>query len=90
MEGTIGKVELSTRKFADFVVKNNCSRVVIAHNHPNGSCIPSKSDISATKYLCEILDTIEIELLDHIIVGRTGSISLRTSGHADAFEIKHS
>lgn len=85
MEGTIGKVELSTRKFADFVVKNNCSRVVIAHNHPNGPGIPSKDDIAATKYLFGVLDAIEIELLDHIIVGRTGSVSLRASGHTEIF-----
>lgn len=81
MEGTINKVELSTRKFADFVIKNNCSRVVIAHNHPNGSCLPSSEDVEVTKYLADFLKVLEIELLDHIVVGRTGSFSMFTSKH---------
>lgn len=81
VEGTIGKVELSTRRFTDFVIRNNCSRVVIAHNHPNGPALPSSADVAATKELQEILSRIEITLLDHIIVGRTGSLSLHAQGY---------
>lgn len=81
VEGTIGKVELSTRRFTDFVIRNNCSRVVIAHNHPNGSALPSGADVAATRELQEIMSRIDITLLDHIIVGRTGSISLHAQGY---------
>jgi len=81
VEGTIGKVELSARRFTDFVVRNNCSRVVIAHNHPNGSALPSNADVASTKDLQKIMSTIEITLLDHIIVGRTGSISMLEKGY---------
>ncbi len=81
IEGTIGSVEISPRKFTDFVIKNNCSRVVIAHNHPNGSALPSNADIVATKNLIEIMEKIDITLLDHIIVGRTGSLSMRSRGY---------
>lgn len=81
LEGTISKVEFSTRKFTDFVIKNNCDRVVIAHNHPNGLALPSKEDIVATKELSEILSKLEISLVDHVIVGRAGSLSLRSTNH---------
>ncbi len=81
VEGTIGKVELSTRKFTDFVIRNNCSRVVIAHNHPNGPALPSSADVAATKELKEIMSRIDITLIDHIIVGRTGSLSLYAQGY---------
>lgn len=80
-EGTIGRVELTTRKFTDFVIKNNCNRVVIAHNHPNGIPLPSKEDIISTKELLNIFEKLEISMIDHIIVGRTGSYSLRSSEH---------
>lgn len=83
-EGTIGKVEVNTRKFTDFIIKNNCNRVVIAHNHPNGLAIPSKEDIATTAELIKIFDKLEISLVDHIIVGRTGSYSLRASEHSHA------
>lgn len=81
IEGSINKVQISTRRFTDFVIKNNCNRIVIAHNHPNGSCIPSKEDIVATKKLYDILSLIDITIVDHIIVGKTGSYSLRASEH---------
>ncbi|MBQ8614492.1 MAG: RadC family protein [Ruminiclostridium sp.] len=77
MEGTIGSVELSARKFTDFVVKNDSNRIVIAHNHPNGLALPSKDDIEATKELYAIFEKLDITLLDHIIVGRSGSCSMR-------------
>ncbi len=80
-EGTIGRVELTARKFTDFVIKNNSNRIVIAHNHPNGMPLPSKEDIISTKELLKIFEKLEISMVDHIIVGRTGSYSLRASEH---------
>lgn len=80
-EGTVGTVVINKRKFADFVIKNNCSRVVIAHNHPNGASLPSKQDVASTVEFAEFLYNLEIDLLDHIIVGRIGSLSMRASGY---------
>ncbi len=84
MEGTIGKVEISARKIADFAIRNQCDRVVLAHNHPNGASLPSRADLVITTDLARLLDAFEIELLDHIIIGRTGSYSLRSSANARA------
>lgn len=81
IEGTVGKAEFIARKFADFVIKNNCNRVVIAHNHPNGASLPSKEDLIVTKELYNLLEMLEISLVDHIIVGRTGSFSIRSKNH---------
>lgn len=79
INGTIGKVELSPRQIADFAVRNRCSRVVLAHNHPNGASMPSNSDISVTSMLARVLSGLDIELTDHIIVGMHGGISLRST-----------
>lgn len=81
-DGTIGKVRISARSIANFVIKNNCDRVVIAHNHPRGVCMPSKADLIVTKELVELLSELEIDLIDHIIVGSNGSLSLRSSNHS--------
>ena len=77
--GSPSKVRLSLRQFAEFVIRNNLSRIVIAHNHPNGTCLPSKEDIVCTKRLVEFLNMIDTELIDHIIVGRCGAYSIRSS-----------
>jgi len=77
--GTVGKVELPVRKITRSAFKNNCGRIVIAHNHPAGTSIPSRADVAATNDLREVLTKIEIELVDHIIVGRDGVTSMKGS-----------
>lgn len=83
-EGVIGlgnpaKVELPLRQFAEFIIKNHLSRIVISHNHPNGSFMPSNEDVYCTKKLIEFLMMIDTELIDHIVVGRGGTYSMRSS-----------
>lgn len=77
MEGDPGKVQLSQRKVLEFVLKNNCDRIALAHNHPGGSSQASRSDVNTTSDLAEFLDKIDIELVDHIIVGKYGAVSMR-------------
>lgn len=45
------------------------SAIVCVHNHPSGSPEPSAADVRVTRTLREAARTIEIELLDHVIVG---------------------
>ena len=52
-------------------------RIIIAHNHPAGSCQPSKSDEIATEELIKELTLHGIILLDHIICGRDGVFSMK-------------
>ncbi|MCL2754229.1 MAG: hypothetical protein FWD35_00730 [Oscillospiraceae bacterium] len=74
--GTLGKVEIPVRQIARSIIARNCSRIVIAHNHPTGTCMPSRVDIDTTKQLRAAFAQLETELLDHIVVGRDGAISM--------------
>jgi DNA repair protein RadC len=51
-------------------IRNGASALVCAHNHPSGDPAPSSADIRATRQLREAAAVIQIDLLDHIIVGR--------------------
>lgn len=82
-EGDPGKVSISSRKIVEFALKNNCDRLALAHNHPNGSSQASRNDISATSELVETLEGLGIELVDHIIVGKHGATSMHDSIMAD-------
>ncbi|MCL2109617.1 MAG: DNA repair protein RadC [Oscillospiraceae bacterium] len=84
-EGDFGKVQLSLRSFLKQVFKSGTDRVVIAHNHPNGGCIPSKNDIEITEELFKFLKKIDIELIDHIIVGKDGVWSMREHENPDVW-----
>lgn len=52
------------------------SAVVLVHNHPSGSIIPSDADHTVTEQLVAAGKTLGIELLDHLIVGEAGYVAL--------------
>lgn len=55
--------------------------VVMAHNHPSGDATPSQADKDATRLLNRALDTIEVRLLDHLVLARGGrAASFRALG----------
>lgn len=54
-------------------VRASAVAVVCAHNHPSGDPAPSAADIQVTKLLREAARAVDIELLDHLIVGRAGA-----------------
>jgi DNA repair protein RadC len=43
--------------------------MVVSHNHPSGDPAPSSADIKITRQLCEAAKILDIQLLDHVIVG---------------------
>lgn len=78
-EGDTSAVELSTRKLVETVLKRNPTCVIIAHNHPGGNALPSKADIELTEKCYEILKSINIKLLDHMILVSGDYISMAQS-----------
>lgn len=75
--GDPDSVFLSYRKLTEFVHKNNTNRVVLTHNHPNGIEMVSRNDINTTREVAELLDQLAVELVDHIVVGKTGATSMK-------------
>jgi DNA repair protein RadC len=47
----------------------SAAAIVCVHNHPSGDPGPSAADLSITKLLREASKTVEIDLLDHVIIG---------------------
>jgi DNA repair protein RadC len=78
--GRLGEVQIPVRRIVRSILKSNCSHLVIAHNHPAGSSIPSRADVDSTKRMRNTCLELEVELVDHIIVGRDGVTSMRECG----------
>lgn len=81
-DGTVSSVGFSMRALMDFAMECGCDRLIIAHNHPRGKCVASRNDIAATREIIRHFRAFDIEIIDHIIVGREGSHSLRSSYYA--------
>jgi len=80
-EGTIDEVPCYPRLVVETVLRHNAKRVIFAHNHPSGRCTPSAMDIETNSRLMHILHEMDIEVMDHIIVGQDGCLSMANVGH---------
>ena len=65
--------------FAD-AITDRAASVICVHNHPSGSLEPSSQDIAITTQLKEAGSILGIQLIDHIIVTRSGHVSMRERG----------
>jgi DNA repair protein RadC len=81
--GSLGNIEIPMRKITRSVLTHNCSRLVVTHNHPAGSCLPSRRDVDSTEKMRKVFAELEVELTDHIIVGKDGAVSMRECGYME-------
>jgi len=61
-------------------LKAKASKIIAAHNHPSGNCIPSGHDIALTKQLVAAGELLGIELVEHIIITAQGYYSFADNG----------
>ena len=58
-------------------VRENCPALIMVHNHPSGDPTPSPEDILVTRKVRTSAEMMDIELLDHIVIGSRGYVSLK-------------
>ena len=88
-KGTLNSSLVHPREIFKPAIQNSAASIILAHNHPSGDPSPSAQDIRITKKLIEAGTTMEIKVLDHLIIGRktrdgtNDFLSLRESGLAE-------
>lgn len=75
--GEAESVTLRVRKLVHRALDLGSSKLILAHNHPSGSYLPSAQDRLGDRRLSEIVAALDIELVDHLIVSSLGIYSLR-------------
>lgn len=68
-KGSLDAVTISHRQIIARALSRNASNIILFHNHPSGNPTPSLSDINQTRMVNNACKTMEIQLLDHIIIG---------------------
>lgn len=63
-------------------IKENAAALIVAHNHPSGDPSPSPEDITTTRHLIEAGKILDMEVMDHIIIGHQRYVSLKERGLA--------
>jgi len=79
-EGSVNSAGISIRRIVEAALSVNATSVVLAHNHPSGVALPSDEDLATTRRLAEALKSVEVHLVDHIVVADDDYISMVQSG----------
>ena len=78
--GTLNASLVHPREIFKEAIIHNSASVVLAHNHPSGDPEPSEEDLTITKRLVDSGKILGIEVIDHIIIGKTNFFSFKERG----------
>ena len=67
-EGSVNSAQFNVRLAVQQALRDNATQIILAHNHPNGFCFPSDTDVHTTEYLAEVLKPLDIRIVDHLII----------------------
>jgi DNA repair protein RadC len=68
-KGILDSAIIHPREVFRPAIKNSSARIILVHNHPSGNPSPSAEDLEITKRLVDAGETVDIKVLDHVIVG---------------------
>ncbi len=77
---TIGSLNSASIRIAEVfreAIRMNAASIIVVHNHPSGDITPSPEDIVITKQLIQAGQLLDIDVLDHLIIGQGRWVSLR-------------
>lgn len=74
--GTVNSSVIHPREVFKPAIQYGAAAVILVHNHPSGVLKPSEADIEITRQLAEAGKIVGINLVDHVIVTRSGFISI--------------
>jgi len=78
--GTIDRAVVEPREILKRALLEDAPAMILYHNHPSGDATPSPDDLEFTRRLQKAAEIVGVRLLDHVVVGREGSVSLRERG----------
>jgi DNA repair protein RadC len=79
-EGTIDMAIVKPRDILKIAVTNDCTGMILSHNHPGTSLKFSCEDISVTQRIVDVFDPLDIRVIDHILIGGNSYASMANQG----------
>jgi DNA repair protein RadC len=79
-EGTVDRAAVYPRRVIEAALRRGAFALVLAHNHPNGSVSPTEQDKVLTRAIVLAAETVDIHVVDHLIVSVQETFSFRKAG----------
>ena len=78
--GSVDRAAVYPREVMKRCLHHNAAAVILYHNHPSGVPEPSQMDRDITARLVTVLTEIDVEVIDHVVVGRMRNVSMADKG----------
>ena len=75
--GTVDHTPVYPREVIRRSLELSATALILVHNHPSGDPTPSTADVKMTKAIADVAKPLGITVHDHIIIGRSGHVSMR-------------
>lgn len=79
-EGTVDRAAVYPRRIVECALQRGAAALILAHNHPNGNVRPSERDKLITRAIVLAADTVDLRVVDHLIVSPDETFSFRDAG----------
>ncbi len=79
--GNSKSVSIDLKAIIRRIVNDDCNAIILCHSHPCGTTEPSQTDLRTTRKIAQICRALDVNLLDHIIFGRTRPFSFRQASY---------
>ena len=78
--GTVNSSQVRVGEIFRSAIRQNAPAIIVVHNHPSGDPHPSPDDVALTRALVQAGKLLDIDVLDHIVIGSDKFVSLKERG----------
>jgi DNA repair protein RadC len=78
--GSVNSAQVRVGEVFRDAIRRNSAAIIVAHNHPSGDPTPSPEDILVTRQIVEAGKLLDVDVLDHLVIGRGRYVSMRERG----------
>jgi len=78
--GSINSSQVRVGELFRTAIRRNAAAIIVIHNHPSGDPTPSPDDVAVTRAMTQAGKLLDIEVLDHLVIGRGRFVSLKDRG----------
>jgi DNA repair protein RadC len=79
-QGSVNMSQIRVGEVFKAAIRRNATALIVVHNHPSGDATPSPDDLAVTRALVQAGKLLDLEVLDHIIIGQGRTTSMKERG----------
>jgi DNA repair protein RadC len=79
-KGSVNSSQVRVGELFKEAIRKNASALIVVHNHPSGDPTPSPDDVAVTRAIVQAGKLLDVEVLDHLVIGQAKWVSLKERG----------